>query len=99
MQDHRKSVRRSFERTAWIVIGTGTPPVTCTFRDMSKQGARLRVSAEQELPQTFALYLSSNGAVARKCAMIWRSENREEIGVEFTGRLVAKVPARQVEPA
>jgi hypothetical protein len=100
MQDKRKSVRRSFERPAWIVIGKGSAPIECTFRDLSKAGARLRVTPQQELPHAFGLHLSSNGTVARKCVVVWRSEGRDEIGVEFTGRLVgAGTRAAETGPA
>ena len=100
MQEKRKSIRRSFERPAWILIGPGATPIEFTFRDLSKAGARLRIAPQQELPDAFALHLSSNGTVARKCIVVWRSEGREEIGVEFTGRLVgASTRVAEMEPA
>lgn len=89
MQDKRKSVRRSFERPGWIVLGGGSQPISCTFRDMSKSGARLRVEPEQSIPPSFVLHLASNGAVARKCVVVWRSEAGDDLGVEFVARRVA----------
>jgi hypothetical protein len=100
MQEKRKSIRRNFERPAWIVTGPGAAPIQCAFRDLSKAGARLRVPPQQEFPHVFTLNLSASGTVARKCVTVWRSEDREELGVEFTGRLVgAGTRVAETEPA
>jgi hypothetical protein len=89
MQDKRKSVRRVFEGPAWIVTADGAAPIVCTFRDMSKTGARLAVPAQAAIPESFVLHLANNGAVARKCVLVWRSETTGEIGVEFVARKVS----------
>jgi hypothetical protein len=89
MHEKRKGVRRSFERPAWIVTEKGAEPINCTFKDLSKSGARLSVVPPTALPQNFVLHMAANGSVARKCVVVWKSETGDEIGVAFVARLVA----------
>jgi hypothetical protein len=100
MHDKRKSIRRSFEGPAWIVTGEGGEPIVCTFKDMSKTGARLAVPPQAAIPESFILYLANNGAVARKCAIVWRSDVGDEIGVEFLARrvLAGGHPVHEAQP-
>lgn len=86
MQEKRRNVRRTFEQPAWIVAEPGAEPLPCTVRDVSKSGARLSVPPRSALPPGFVLHLASNGAVARKCLVVWRSQAGDEVGVEFTAR-------------
>jgi hypothetical protein len=92
MQEKRKSIRRTLERPGWIVVGDGVPPISCTIRDMSKSGARLAVPSQSAIPRAFVLHLAKNGAVARKCVLVWKSEATDEIGIEFVARRVSAGP-------
>jgi hypothetical protein len=100
MQEKRKGIRRTLERPVWIVTEEGAEPIQCTLKDMSKSGARLSVVAGQlAIPPSFVLHLANNGAVARKCVVVWKSEAGDEIGIEFVARRVvgAPRPAYEVE--
>lgn len=92
MHEKRKSIRRTLERPGWIVLADGVPPIACTIRDMSKSGARLAVPAQPPIPHAFVLHLAKNGAVARKCVLVWKSEAGDEIGIEFVARRVTIGP-------
>jgi hypothetical protein len=97
MQDNRKDVRRPFERTAWIVPDKGNNLIKCVLKDMSRTGARLCVPPQQAIPQSFVLNLAANGAVARKCIIVWKSEAGDEIGVEFLARRISTVARPVIE--
>ncbi|HEY4141270.1 MAG TPA: PilZ domain-containing protein [Pseudolabrys sp.] len=80
INDKRKAVRRTMRYTAWIVLEPGQLH-GCALVDVSDTGARLNVENAGNIPDTFTLWLSSNGSARRKCKVIWRAER--QIGVAF----------------
>jgi hypothetical protein len=96
MRDKRNSARRGFERPAWAIFVPRGAPQTCVLRDISKTGARVRFTDAAEIPASFVLHLADNGTVARKCVVVWRSDNGQEIGVEFVARLVTGAARQRV---
>ena len=79
-KEKRKAVRRTMRYTAWIVMAPGQLQ-GCALADMSDTGARLDVENPDGTPDTFTLWLSSNGSARRKCNLIWRSDR--QVGVAF----------------
>ena len=53
----------------------------CQLKNISATGAKLVMDDEVELPATLLLSFSLDGAVRRRCSVIWRRE--EETGVHF----------------
>ncbi|MSP47570.1 MAG: hypothetical protein EXQ83_17455 [Xanthobacteraceae bacterium] len=49
--------------------------------DASQEGAQLQVADPNSLPNEVILALSSDGAVRRRCRVIWRTDT--SVGVEF----------------
>jgi hypothetical protein len=79
--EKRKSLRRSIAYPVSIEIGGDAPPVPCTLCDASQHGAQLAVANPSSVPNEFILSLSADGAVRRRCRVIWRAES--SVGVEF----------------
>lgn len=80
VKDKRKAIRRPMRYTAWIVLGTGRLH-GCALADVSDTGGRLDVENASKIPDTFTLWLSSNGSARRKCKIVWRTAR--QIGVAF----------------
>jgi hypothetical protein len=80
IKDKRKAVRRTMRYTAWIVLEPGQLH-GCALADISDTGGRLDVENANNIPDTFTLWLSSNGSARRKCNVVWRAAH--QIGVAF----------------
>jgi hypothetical protein len=80
MKDKRKAPRRPMRYTAWIVLAPGKLH-GCVVADISDTGGRLDVENAEAVPDTFMLWLSSNGSAQRKCRVIWRE--KRQVGVAF----------------
>ena len=79
-KDKRKAVRRPMRYTAWIVMGPGQLH-GCSLADVSDTGGRLDVEDSNNVPDTFTLWLASNGSARRKCKVVWRTAR--QVGVAF----------------
>ncbi len=79
--EQRQSPRKTVNSPAWVNAGSGTPTCDCLLVDISDTGARLELRTPAEMPETFNLLLSANGAVQRRCQIVWRSNS--QIGVQF----------------
>ena len=80
----RKQIRRPLWRAATIDAGAGAAPIACHTEDVSQGGARIVLGRTAVVPDTFVLWLSSNGKVQRHCRVVWR--NKRELGVTFCPR-------------
>jgi hypothetical protein len=89
--EHRKSVRRTVQHTAWIAQ-QGKPLIGCVLADISEHGARLAVEDVESVPDEFMLFLSRRGTPRRLCRVARRSEN--EVGIMFTAPEAPKANAR-----
>ena len=67
---------------AAILSGINNSVVTCTIRNMHKNGAELRVDPEARVPREFLLYVALDG-VAYRAELRWRTLDR--CGVSFSG--------------
>lgn len=82
MNAENRKHRRQTTRIEAIIIDTeGLLVSKCVMVNVSAGGARLRQLESIEVPDKFALLLTSNGTVRRQCEVAWRSE--KEIGVKF----------------
>jgi hypothetical protein len=88
--EKRKSARKSLDRVGWIAASEGAEARECRIWDVSQHGARLGFERIHELPDYFVLLLSSDGRVARRCMVVWRSS--DEVGVEFMSAQAAEAP-------
>jgi hypothetical protein len=82
--DKRRAIRRPMRYNAMLVF-PGNVQRPCVLSDISDTGARIDVGSADELPDTFVLLLSGNGAPRRKCRVVWRQPT--QVGVNFDGRL------------
>ena len=78
MSDKRTKQRQRVLKAAKIVINHGGV-IDCTIRDISENGACLRVTTALGIPQSFVLIL--NETTRRPCRVKWRKAT--QIGVEF----------------
>jgi PilZ domain len=58
----------------------GLPPIACTVVDISQSGASIN-APDITLPDEFALSLTANASVLRKCKVIWREGFM--VGIQF----------------
>ena len=80
MKDKRKAPRRPMRYTAWIALAPGKLH-GCVLADISDTGGRIDVEDAETVPDTFMLWLASNGSAQRKCRVVWREKRK--IGVAF----------------
>ena len=78
MNDKRTKQRQRVLKAAKIVINHGGM-IDCTIRDISENGACLRVTTALGIPESFVLIL--NETTRRPCRVKWRKTT--QIGVEF----------------
>ena len=93
MIDKRRAPRRPMRYTAWIVLAPGKLQ-GCVVADISDTGGRLDVENTEAVPDTFTLWLASNGSARRKCRIVWRE--KRQIGVAFDRAVFDPEQASQV---
>jgi hypothetical protein len=77
LQENRKGVRQSLDRTAKFQAQGKTRPRDCQIIEISDAGVRLH-AASGRVTNRFTLILSGGH---RECRVIWRAGN--EVGAEF----------------
>ena len=81
--EQRRSILEYVDFPAWIDVGDGSQPRSCTVLDVSEDGARVMVASPAELPKEFWLVLSKDRTRRRHCRMVWRSDT--QVGVQYLG--------------
>lgn len=76
----RRASRRGYNDNVWIRFDGSFGSRDCQLLDISRTGVRLTTANAEEIPETFVLLLSKNGAGYRVRAK-WRRGT--EIGAEF----------------
>ena len=89
-REMRKEARRQLQSVAWMLLDKQTPPIKCTLADLSVSGACVVLQRTEDLPSEFILLLTENGAIWRKCRLVWRAGLR--VGIEFKGGLAKERP-------
>jgi hypothetical protein len=79
-KDKRKALRRPVRYTAWIALAPDQL-IGCVLADVSDTGGRLHIENTDNNPETFTLWLASNGSARRKCKVVRREQR--QIGVAF----------------
>ncbi len=87
MQDREDERRRALKAGRILLPGGGT--IDCTIRDVSVQGARIKLGNATPLPESFDLLTVSSGEVV---PAVRRWQKGIEAGIAFTG------PPRQLDP-
>ena len=80
MKDKRKALRRPMRYTAWVALAPGQLH-GCVLADISDTGGRIDVDNSDTIPDSFMLWLASNGSARRNCRVVWRKPR--QIGVTF----------------
>ncbi len=95
--DARVAPRRKVLKAGIAASNNRHLTVSCTVRDLSATGARLRVDNMVGIPDTFVLIISVDGLEAN-CQVVWRKPN--EVGVKFLGapRIVGAKRAQVIDP-
>ena len=88
----RQIVRRRVLKAGTLAFGSGARIVDCTVRDLSPQGARVRLSVSVPVPDACQLLIELDGLEA-DCAVVWRKAN--EIGVKFVSAPRQVTPRRR----
>lgn len=76
----RGSTRKRVLKGGMIIFNDRRSTLSCTVRDLSETGARLRVAKGAAVPDRFDLSIDTDGLDA-PCTVAWRKG--EEIGVRF----------------
>jgi hypothetical protein len=80
MEEKRATRRRRVLKSGRIFYDKGLSVADCTVRDLSDEGARLRVGSNTpHIPDRFELAIPYEAR--RRCVVVWRSMN--ELGVAF----------------
>ena len=83
MNENRSCPRRRVLKEGRIVLNAGWSLVNCAVRDQSQSGARLRVSLQTALPNTFGLLCVTEGMIY-PARTVWR--RGDDLGVAFVDR-------------
>jgi hypothetical protein len=84
-RERRRSIRERVQFLAWIDIGDGLQPRSCTVMDVSQHGARIILSSPVELPEEFWLIFTRDRTKRRYCRIVWRSDT--QVGVTYLGAI------------
>lgn len=79
-RESRKALRRQSGTPAWIRVEKEFAVRSCTIVDISADGAQLKLSSPQPVPEEFKLLLSRD-AHGRSCRLKWRRGT--SLGAEF----------------
>lgn len=95
--DNRRAPRRRILKSGIIAYNGRFATLSCSVRDMSSTGARLRVEGTMSAPDTFELIIQMDGLEA-SCEVVWRKD--QEVGVRFLAapRIVAAKRAQVINP-
>ena len=89
MVEKRKDDRQSLDYPCWLSLGPGQPPIECRLSNVSKSGALLVCdTADVQIADEFALYLTRDGNIGRQCKVVRREKNT--VGLHFVSRKVQK---------
>jgi hypothetical protein len=80
--------RQALYCQAWVSLNSERSPVKCMVADISEIGAKIVVKLNMEIPQEFDLLLTPDGAVRRRCVVVWQSS--DAIGLTFIGRKASR---------
>lgn len=80
--EKRKGNRKRVLKQGAILRGPAHSETVCTIRNFSPDGAELKVATDQYVPDTFLLYVRTDGT-AYRASVRWRAGQR--VGVSFTG--------------
>lgn len=89
--DKRAEQRRRVLKAGIIAFNDRFTTLPCAVRDLSANGARLRVKGSVTVPNGFELIVELDGLEA-DCEVVWRKET--EIGVRFLSPPRMKTPRR-----
>ncbi len=78
--DARQASRRRVLKSGIVASNERRLTVSCSVRDVSAVGARLRSEGSVGIPDTFELIIETDGLEA-DCQVVWRKAN--EVGVKF----------------
>ena len=90
MSDKRAKQRQRVLKSAKIGLSRGGI-IDCTIRDISEDGACLRVASALGIPEFFELILDDK--TLRPCRIKWRKET--QIGVEFQSKIASTTDAQK----
>jgi hypothetical protein len=89
--DKRNATRKRVLKGGTIVFNARSSTLSCTVRDISDTGARLKVSKDLAIPSQFDLIVESDG-IEVPCTVAWR--RGEEVGVRFDAPPSKRAPKR-----
>jgi hypothetical protein len=89
--DKRAAPRKRVLKGARIAFNERSSTLSCTVRDLSETGARLRVPQGQAVPARFDLLIDVDGFEA-PCTVAWR--RGEDVGVTFDAPPTVGPPKR-----
>ena len=81
--NRRKSHRRRMLQGGKIVYGRSALLIDCMIRDLSDEGARLKVANARDVPDNIRLFNSGDNTLI-DATVVWRSPR--EVGVLFSGQ-------------
>lgn len=87
----RTTARRRMLKAGTVCFNDRHSTLPCTVRDLSDEGARLRLTGSIDAPDTFELFIELDG-IWVDCEVVWRSN--KEIGVVFTSPKIQEAPRR-----
>ncbi|MEI2387788.1 PilZ domain-containing protein [Breoghania sp. JC706] len=80
--DRRKSHRKRMLQGGKIVYGRSALLIDCLIRDLSEEGARLKVANARDVPDNIRLFNSGDNTLI-DAEVVWRSPR--EVGIRFNG--------------
>ena len=88
MIERRETARRRVCFGALVRPAAFLPDIACTLRDVSLDGARLRLAPGTTLPHRFDLVVPCRGET-RRARVVWRSGDAVGLGFERARRATA----------
>ncbi len=79
-EDPGRELRRRVLKQGTIIRGLNYSEAPCIIRNMSANGAELKVGVDQEVPEEFLLYVRHDGRGYR-CRQCWREGTR--VGIQI----------------
>ena len=88
-KDRRKHIRHEVNYSCWLSSADASRLIEARVRNISEGGLKVVCRSQDEVPDNIDLFMTRDRKVARRCKVVWRSE--DAIGLMF----VTKAPLRQ----
>jgi hypothetical protein len=94
-KDRRKHPRRDVNYACWVGGPDAPQLIQGKILNISEGGAKVVCGRLNEIPDDLHLYMTLDGKVARRCKVVWRSD--DALGLMFVAKMTLPSRSEPIE--